>query len=182
MNPIHPPIESFKASTHQRLPLFFLKIPQSQSTLVNVGEPNHTLITSPTIIHPHHLLFLIITSTVVSPLLKFTPQSQTTLTLYVTVHFYSSNVRLCLRNSREQAVIFVVVEWSGALNPSSLQQRGAEFEGRRVLVNAQLALFDKYCGGWFFWKYKKEHRGDPGWSWQDAVEGGIFPTSVGIKY
>jgi glucan 1,3-beta-glucosidase len=74
----------------------------------------------------------------------------------------------------------VVGEWSGALNPGSLQP-GAAFEGRREFVNAQLALFDKYCGGWFFWTYKKEHRGDPGWSWQDAVEGVIFPTSVGIK-
>ena len=76
----------------------------------------------------------------------------------------------------------VVGEWSGALNPGSLQQPEAAFEGRREFVNAQLALFDKYCGGWFFWTYKKEHRGDQGWSWQDAVEGGIFPRLVGIKY
>lgn len=76
----------------------------------------------------------------------------------------------------------VIGEWSGALNPGSLQQTKNAFEGKKEFVNAQLALFDKYCGGWFFWTYKKEHRGDSGWSWQDAVEGGIFPTSVGIKY
>jgi hypothetical protein len=76
----------------------------------------------------------------------------------------------------------VVGEWSGALNPGSLQRSGAEFEERRDFVSAQMALFDKYCGGWFFWTYKKEHRGDPGWSWQDAVEAGMFPTWVGIKY
>ncbi|KAF8815625.1 glycoside hydrolase [Phlegmacium glaucopus] len=76
----------------------------------------------------------------------------------------------------------VIGEWSGALNPGSLQQPGAESEEKREFVSAQLALFDKYCGGWFFWTYKKEKRGDTGWSWQDAVEGGIFPTSVGIKY
>ena len=76
----------------------------------------------------------------------------------------------------------VIGEWSGALNPGSLQRPGKEFEERRDFVSAQLALFDKYCGGWFFWTYKKEHRGDSGWSWQDAVEGGTFPTSVGIKY
>lgn len=76
----------------------------------------------------------------------------------------------------------VIGEWSGALNPGSLQPPGAEFEKKREFVSAQLALFDKYCGGWFFWTYKKEHRGDTGWSWQDAVEAGIFPASVGIKY
>ena len=76
----------------------------------------------------------------------------------------------------------VIGEWSAALNPGSLQRPGAEREEKREFVAAQLALYDKYCGGWFFWTYKKEHRGDTGWSWQDAVEGGIFPTSVGIKY
>lgn len=76
----------------------------------------------------------------------------------------------------------VVGEWSGALNPGSLQRPGAESEEKREFVSAQLALFDKYCGGYFFWTYKKERRGDTGWSWQDAVEGGIFPTAVGIKY
>jgi aryl-phospho-beta-D-glucosidase BglC (GH1 family) len=76
----------------------------------------------------------------------------------------------------------IVGEWSGALNPGSLQGPGAEYEDKKAFVNAQLTLFDKYCGGWFFWTYKKEKRGDTGWSWQDAVEAGIFPTLVGIKY
>ena len=76
----------------------------------------------------------------------------------------------------------VIGEWSGALNPGSLQRPGEDFEEKREYVNAQLALFDKFCGGWFFWTYKKERRGDTGWSWQDAVERGIFPTLVGIKY
>jgi glucan 1,3-beta-glucosidase len=75
----------------------------------------------------------------------------------------------------------IVGEWSGALNPGSLHKSGAEFEERRKFIRAQLALFDKYCGGWFFWMYKKEQRGDLGWSWQDAVEGGVFPASVGIR-
>lgn len=76
----------------------------------------------------------------------------------------------------------VIGEWSGALNPGSLQRPGEDVEEKREYVNAQLALFDKYCAGWFFWTYKKERRGDTGWSWQDAVERGIFPTFVGIKY
>lgn len=76
----------------------------------------------------------------------------------------------------------IVGEWSGALNPGSLQRPGAEVEDKREFVNAQLTLFDKYCAGWFFWTYKKEKRGDTGWSWQDAVEAGVFPSSVGIKY
>ena len=83
-----------------------LKIPQSQSTLVNVGELNHTLITSLTIVQPHHLLFLTITSTVVSLLPTSTPQSRITLTLCVTIPLlYLGCSPLSLRNLGEQAVV-----------------------------------------------------------------------------
>ncbi|EGO04135.1 glycoside hydrolase family 5 protein [Serpula lacrymans var. lacrymans S7.3] len=74
----------------------------------------------------------------------------------------------------------VVGEWSGALNPGSLH--GAdEYQARKNYISAQLALFERYCAGWFFWTYKKEHKGDCGWSFRDAVEGGVFPNYVGVK-
>ncbi|KAF8968627.1 glycoside hydrolase superfamily [Flammula alnicola] len=72
----------------------------------------------------------------------------------------------------------VIGEWSGALNPGSL--RGVPGE-QKSYVNAQLNLFERVCAGWFFWTYKKQHPGDTGWSFRDAVERNIFPSFVGIK-
>ncbi|KAF7791719.1 hypothetical protein EIP86_002743 [Pleurotus ostreatoroseus] len=75
----------------------------------------------------------------------------------------------------------IIGEWSGALNPGSLAGVGDETSARRQYVGAQLALFDKFCAGYFFWTYKKEHPGDKGWSLRDAVESGVFPTRVGME-
>ena len=77
---------------------------------------------------------------------------------------------------------FVVGEWSGALNPGSTNGLGYEEEtnARREYINAQLALYEQYCGGWFFWTYKKERSGDQGWSLRDAVVGGVFPNALGM--
>ena len=72
----------------------------------------------------------------------------------------------------------VIGEWSGALNPGSLSGKLNE---QKDFINAQLQLFEKSCGGWFFWTYKKQNRGDTGWSFRDAVEAGVFPDFVGIK-
>ncbi|KIM35755.1 glycoside hydrolase family 5 protein [Hebeloma cylindrosporum] len=72
----------------------------------------------------------------------------------------------------------VIGEWSGALNPGSLSGKPNE---QKEFINAQLQLFEKYCAGWFFWTYKKQHQGDTGWSFRDAVEAGVFPNFVGIK-
>ncbi|KAG6369179.1 glycoside hydrolase superfamily [Boletus reticuloceps] len=74
----------------------------------------------------------------------------------------------------------VVGEWSGALNPGSLQGPIDEREERARYVAAQLALFEQHCAGWFFWTYKKQYRGDQGWSFRDAVEAGVFPDRVGV--
>ncbi|KAL6306461.1 glycoside hydrolase superfamily [Sparassis latifolia] len=74
----------------------------------------------------------------------------------------------------------VVAEWSGALNPGSLQCVDDENRAKREYVEAQIQLYDRYCAGWFFWTYKKEHRGDRGWSLRDAVDAGNFPSSVGL--
>ena len=75
----------------------------------------------------------------------------------------------------------VIGEWSGALNPGSMQNVTNEIEMRRDYIAAQVALYEKYCAGYYFWTYKKEHAGDKGWSFRDAVSAGVFPPYVGIR-
>lgn len=75
----------------------------------------------------------------------------------------------------------VVGEWSGALNPGSLHDAGDEVRAREEYVKAQLALYERYCAGYFFWTYKKDKGRDPGWSFRDAVDAGVFPSFVGLK-
>jgi hypothetical protein len=72
----------------------------------------------------------------------------------------------------------IVGEWSAALNPGSL--RGERDEKKRY-VDAQLEVYETSCAGSFFWTYKKQRRGDTGWSLVDAVEGGVFPSQVGLR-
>lgn len=74
----------------------------------------------------------------------------------------------------------VVGEWSGAVNPGSLQgfSPQEELAERRAYIDAQLSLYEKYCAGWYFWTYKKEQEGDKGWSLRDAVGAGVFPNNV----
>ncbi|EIN08135.1 glycoside hydrolase [Punctularia strigosozonata HHB-11173 SS5] len=76
----------------------------------------------------------------------------------------------------------IVGEWSGALNPKSLEGLGSnESAAKRDYVKAELDLFERLCSGWFFWTYKKEHGGDTGWSWRTAVEQGVFPPWIGLR-
>lgn len=72
----------------------------------------------------------------------------------------------------------IIGEWSGALNPGSLR---GEPEELKNWISAQLELYERCCAGWFFWTYKKEHTGDKGWCFRDAVEGGVFPAWVGLR-
>jgi len=72
----------------------------------------------------------------------------------------------------------IIGEWCAALNSGSLRGKPNE---QRNFVNSQLQLFEKHCGGWFFWTYKKQDRGDLGWSFRDAIESGVFPSFVGVK-
>ena len=74
----------------------------------------------------------------------------------------------------------VIGEWSGALNPGSLQGPTDERGERGRYIAAQLALFEQHCAGWFFWTYKKQSHGDQGWSFRDAVEAGVFPNRLGV--
>ena len=75
----------------------------------------------------------------------------------------------------------VIGEWSGALNPGSLHGVSNEIDMRKDYIAAQLALYERYCAGYYFWTYKKEHAGDKGWSFRDAVDAGVFPSHVGIR-
>lgn len=88
----------------------------------------------------------------------------------------SSNLSACSSG-------IVVGEWSGAVNPGSLHGLSSEQEtqARKNYINAQLELYERYCAGWFFWTYKKEHSGDRGWSLRDAVGSEVFPQSVGAR-
>ncbi|KAF6759573.1 cytoplasmic protein [Ephemerocybe angulata] len=76
----------------------------------------------------------------------------------------------------------VVAEWSCGLAPTSL--RTHQPQERRDFVDAQLAVYEKWCGGWWWWMLKKEesvYGKDVGWGFKDAVEGGVFPSSVGLR-
>jgi len=72
-----------------------------------------------------------------------------------------------------------VGEWSGALNPGSLT--GAPDDAKNFIA-AQLRLYEAHCAGNFFWTYKKQGaQPDRGWCLRDAVAGGVFPSTVGLR-
>jgi glucan 1,3-beta-glucosidase len=75
----------------------------------------------------------------------------------------------------------IVGEWSAALNPGSIQGGRSETELKRDYLAAELALFERTCGGWFFWTYKKEGGKDTGWCWRHAVEEGVFAGQFGMR-
>ena len=76
----------------------------------------------------------------------------------------------------------IVGEWSGALNPGSRKGDDREVAG---YVQAQLALYERWCTGWYWWTYKKKCGGgwekDTGWCFRDAIEGGVFTSWVGLQ-
>lgn len=75
----------------------------------------------------------------------------------------------------------MVGEWSGALNPKSLDPLPNKDHARSQFIQAQVDLYEQYCAGNFFWTYKKQWEGDKGWSFRDAVRGGVFPKSIGLR-
>jgi glucan 1,3-beta-glucosidase len=81
----------------------------------------------------------------------------------------------------ESGGALIVGEWSAALNPGSLPGGGQQVELKRQYVDAELALFERVCAGWFYWTYKKEGGKDTGWCWRDAVEEGVFTSNFGMK-
>jgi len=74
----------------------------------------------------------------------------------------------------------IIGEWSGALNPKSLDPLPNHDHARSQFIRAQVDLYEQYCAGHFFWTYKKQWPGDKGWSFRDAVRGGVFPKSIGL--
>ena len=75
----------------------------------------------------------------------------------------------------------IVGEWSGALNPMSLDPLPNRDHARSQFIQAQVDLYEQYCAGYFFWTYKKQWEGDKGWSFRDTVRGGVFPKSIGLR-
>jgi len=77
----------------------------------------------------------------------------------------------------------VVGEFSAALNPASLHTipPADHCLAKRTFLEAQLALYERECAGWFWWTYKKQWPGDDGWSLRDAVQSGVFPNWVGLR-
>lgn len=75
----------------------------------------------------------------------------------------------------------MVGEWSGALNPKSFENIPNHDHARSQFIQAQVDLYEQYCAGNFFWTYRKQWEGDKGWSFRDAVRGGVFPKSIGLR-
>jgi len=78
---------------------------------------------------------------------------------------------------------FVVAEFSAALNPKSFGRHndaGEQDRQRRVFFRAELDMFEKSCGGWWIWTYKKDGW-DAGWSLRDTVRAEIMPNWVGKR-
>ena len=75
----------------------------------------------------------------------------------------------------------MVGEWSGALNPKSLDSLPDQDHARSQFIRAQVDLYEQYCAGNFFWTYKKQWEGDKGWSFRDTVRSGVFPKLIGLR-
>ncbi|EJT98284.1 glycoside hydrolase [Dacryopinax primogenitus] len=76
----------------------------------------------------------------------------------------------------------VVAEFSAALNPGSLHgDVGEQDRLRRVFTRAQLDLYERICGGWWFWTLKKEAGWDAGWNLKNATTAAIMPEFYGMK-
>ncbi|KZO97421.1 glycoside hydrolase family 5 protein [Calocera viscosa TUFC12733] len=76
----------------------------------------------------------------------------------------------------------VVAEFSAALNPGSMHgDAGEQDRQRRVFARAQLDLYERVCGGWWFWTLKKGQGWDAGWSLKDATTAEIMPSFYGMK-
>jgi glucan 1,3-beta-glucosidase len=87
----------------------------------------------------------------------------------------------CAQRLEDAGGGLIVGEWSGALNPGSLNGAPDPKAAQREYVEAQLALYERVCAGWFFWTFKKQNPGDSGWGWRDAIATGVFPPWVGMR-
>lgn len=85
-------------------------------------------------------------------------------------------------NQSEQAKgNLVVAEWSASLSPTSIGHlpAGEQDRHRREFVKAQLELYEKCTGGWWFWTLKLAEPWNAGWSAKNAAQAEILPKWVG---
>ncbi|TIA91542.1 hypothetical protein E3P81_01959 [Wallemia ichthyophaga] len=72
----------------------------------------------------------------------------------------------------------IVGEWSGGLNPGSTAGHD-HHDMIAMWIGEQLALYERTTAGWFFWTLRKEHGGDTGWDFKEAVNTHAFPQWAG---
>jgi glucan 1,3-beta-glucosidase len=77
----------------------------------------------------------------------------------------------------------VVGEWSASLSDRGMggMADGEKDAQRREFVKAQLEIFDRFTGGWWYWTYKKAKGWDAGWCARDAATAEILPAWVGSR-
>lgn len=75
----------------------------------------------------------------------------------------------------------VVAEWSASLSPNGIGNlpAGEQDRHRREFVQAQLELYEKNTGGWWFWTLKTAEAWNAGWSARNAGQAEILPEWVG---
>ncbi|TIB78047.1 glycoside hydrolase [Wallemia mellicola] len=74
----------------------------------------------------------------------------------------------------------IIGEWSAGLNPRSMLG-GNHDEQRAIWARAQLELYEKTAAGWFWWTLRKEHGGDSGWDFKEAIRTNTLPHWLGGK-
>lgn len=73
----------------------------------------------------------------------------------------------------------VLGEWSAALTDHNKGMPDGERDrNKREFVKAQLEMYEKFTGGFFFWTLKKGDGWDAGWSAKDATTAEILPKWV----
>ena len=76
----------------------------------------------------------------------------------------------------------VLGEWSGGLDDGSKGMPDSERDrNKREFVKAQLELYERCTGGYWFWTLKKGDGWDAGWSAKDAATAEILPKWVGSR-
>jgi len=76
----------------------------------------------------------------------------------------------------------VLGEWSGGLDDGNKGMADGERDrNKREFVRAQLELYERFTGGYWFWTLKKGNGWDAGWSAKDAATAEILPKWVGSK-
>lgn len=84
--------------------------------------------------------------------------------------------------SKQSRGNMIVGEFSAALGRQPPGANAGEMDRQcRVFAQAELAVFEETCGGWFFWTLKKQQGWDAGWSLMNATQAEIMPAYVGKR-